>query len=70
MSAYKPEILVNGTWSRNGCTFQTYEEALASAKHIYSRWMLAEDFRAAESDETPNYEWTDSGLKLLKPANT
>lgn len=39
----------------NNTAFATREEAEIAAKGIYSRWMLAVDWRVDESDEPVNY---------------
>ena len=58
--SWAPEVMVNGsgdTWSRNGLRFATKEEAESSAMNLALRWLLVEDFRAAEADEPVNYRW-------------
>ena len=68
--SWKPEISTDGgkTFSQNAQTFATKEEAEIMARDIFSRWMLATDYRAAESDEPVNYrleELADGGRMLL-----
>jgi len=45
---WKPEVFVEGKWSRNGVTFATEPEALASARELMDRWMNVKDARAVE----------------------
>lgn len=56
--SWKPELQVAGEdgWHTNNLCFATKEEAEASAKDIYGRWMSATGWRAAESDEPVNYK--------------
>ena len=54
--SWKPEVLVNGKWSRNGLVFATKEEAERSAHDLMNRWTLVEDCRAVEVDEIVNYK--------------
>ena len=56
--SFKPEISTDGgkTFGQNAQVFATREEAEAMARDIFSRWMLATDYRVTESDEPVNYE--------------
>ncbi len=63
--SYKPEILVEGEWCPNGIVFNTIEETLEYAKDLYTRWMMAEDFRAVPSTENVNYHYTLGTLTSL-----
>ena len=45
---WKPEVFVEGKWSRNGLVFATEAEALASARELMDRWMNVRDARAIE----------------------
>lgn len=60
--SWKPEVKVDGQWSRNGLVFETKEEAEANAKDLFRRWILVQDFRAVEVDEPVNYQWVDGKL--------
>jgi len=53
--SWKPEVEVDGQFSRNALVFATKEEAEASAKDLFNRWMLTTDWRAVEVDEPVNY---------------
>lgn len=53
--SWKPEVLVNGEWGLNGMAFETKPEAEAWAKDLLNRWYSANDFRAVESEDVPNY---------------
>ena len=45
---YKPEVEVDGKWYDNALEFDTYLEALDSAKSLYHRWTLTTGYRAKE----------------------
>jgi hypothetical protein len=45
---WKPEVFVEGGWSRNSLVFRTEAEALASANELAWRWVNVEDTRAVE----------------------
>lgn len=66
--SWKPEVLVQGTWSRNGVAFTTRTEALASARDLMGRWLLVEDCRAVESDEPVNYAIVDGVMHCVEKA--
>ena len=54
--SWKPAIKTPGDdWSYNAQRFSTKEEAELMAKDIFSRWMLAIDYAAHESDDPVNY---------------
>jgi hypothetical protein len=55
-------VYVGGGWAGNGLRFATYEESQASARDLYLRWTLCEDYRSDTSDDKVNYVW-DNGLK-------
>ncbi len=65
--SFKPEISTDGgkTFGQNAQVFATREEAEAMARDIFSRWMLATDYRVTESDEPVNYEIKDNVLKSV-----
>ena len=66
-NSYKPEVLVDGTWSCNSLRFATAKEAEASAHELMSRWFVAEDGRAGTSDDAVNYRFdfgTNSNVRL------
>jgi hypothetical protein len=60
-------VYVGGGWAGNGLRFATYEEARASARDLYLRWALCEDYRSDPSDDEVNYVW-DNGLKEVQNA--
>lgn len=62
--SFKPMIqTANGTkYYANSTAFATREEAEASAKDIFNRWMLATDWRVDESDEPVNWAIIDGVL--------
>lgn len=57
--SWKPEVLVDGSWSSNSLRFATREEAESSAKELMSRWFAPIDSRAVESDDPVNYLFVD-----------
>lgn len=59
--SWKPEVFVEGKWSRNGLVFETQEEAERNAKDLMIRWTMVEDSRATESDQPVNAKYTDAG---------
>lgn len=66
--SYKPAVKVVGNgdkWAYNALRFETREEALASAQDLMTRWMLAIDFDAHESDDPVNYRLVDGTLERL-----
>lgn len=61
--SWKPAIKTSGEeYSLNGQAFETKEEAETMAKDIFSRWMLATDYKAIESDEPVNYKLENNVL--------
>lgn len=60
--SWKPEVLVQGKWSRNGLVFETEAEARDNARDLMMRWFLVDDSRAVEVDETVNYRYIGGGL--------
>lgn len=68
MSNWKPEISTDGgkTFCQNAQVFATYEEARTMAADIFSRWLLATDYRAVESNEPVNYRLIDNKLEPVK----
>ncbi len=64
--SWKPEVEVNGQWSRNALVFATQEEAAESARELFSRWILTTGYRAVEIDEPVNYALVDGALVAVK----
>lgn len=65
--AWKPEVFVEGKWSRNGLVFATKEEAEDNALSLMWRWTLVQDSRAVEVDEPVNYRWLPGvGLQAVE----
>lgn len=60
--SWKPEVEVNGQWSRNALVFETQEEAETSARELFGRWMLTTGYRAVEVDEPVNYSLVNGEL--------
>jgi hypothetical protein len=65
--SWKPEVEVEGKYSRNGLVFATEEEAKANARNLMNRWMAVTDYRAVEVDEPVNYKWINGGLEAITP---
>ena len=65
--SWKPAIKTSGEeYSLNAQAFETKEEAEAMAKDIFSRWMLATDHKAVESDEPANYRIINGALEPIQ----
>ena len=64
--SWKPEVEVDGQWSRNALVFATQEEAAKSARELFGRWMLTTGYRAVEVDEPVNYALIDGALVAVK----
>ena len=65
--SWKPAIKTSGEdFHLNGQTFETKEEAEHMAKDIFSRWMLATDHKAVESDDPANYRITNGVLEPIQ----
>ena len=66
--SFKPEISTDGgkSFSQNAQVFATREEAEAMARDIFSRWMLATDYRASETTDPVNYRLIDNKLEPVK----
>lgn len=56
--SWRPEVTADssGKWSSNALRFRTELEAYQSANDLAQRWTLVRDWRAAPSDDEPNYE--------------
>ena len=66
--SFKPEVMTDSTgkWYSNALRFATEAEAISSAHDLAMRWMLVRDYRAAPSDDPPNYTWIDGiGLQRI-----
>ena len=65
MSNYRPEISTDGgkSFGQNAQVFATKEEAETMARDIFSRWMLATDYRATETEDPVNYRLIDNKLE-------
>ena len=61
--AWKPEVFVQGKWSRNGLVFATEQEAKRSADDLMGRWTMVDDTRAVEVDEPVNYRIVDNRVE-------
>lgn len=66
--SWKPEVEVNGQWSRNALVFATEEEAETFARELFDCWMLITGYRAVEVDEPINYALIDGQLVAVKEA--
>ena len=68
--SFKPEVSTDGgkSYDQNNLAFATEAEALASAKDLFNRWMLATDYRATESDQPVNYAIKDNVMMAVEVA--
>lgn len=66
--SFKSEISTDGgkSFSQNAQVFATREEAEAMARDIFSRWMLATDYRVTETEDPVNYRLIDNKLEPVK----
>lgn len=55
MTNWRPEVKVEGKWSKNQIVFATEGEALKRAKHMEAVWTLVTDHRATETLDPVNY---------------
>jgi hypothetical protein len=62
--SYRPMVYVGGGWAGNGLRFATYEESQASARDLYLRWTLCEDYRSDQSDDEVNCVREDSAKEV------
>jgi hypothetical protein len=60
--SWKPEVFVEGKWSRNGLVFATQKEAEENAADLMMRWFAVQDSRAVEVDEPVNSTYRDRQL--------
>lgn len=65
--SFKPEISTDGglSFHQNALVFATREEAEASARDTFGRWMLATDWRVTESDQPANYQIVDGVMSAV-----
>lgn len=60
---WKQEVLVSGTWSRDGVVWPDEASAMSAGHDLLMRWFVPTDHRAVEVDEEPNrptwYEWVN-----------
>jgi hypothetical protein len=59
---WKPEVFVEGKWSRNSLVFATQDEAERNARDLFMRWTMCSDSRAVEEpNAVVNYRYTPEG---------
>lgn len=58
--AWKPEVFVQGEWSRNTLVFATEKEATDYARDLHWRWTLCRDYRAVQVEAEVTHEWSES----------
>jgi hypothetical protein len=63
--SFKPQVFVDNEWAGNALAFATKEEAETSAKDLFSRWMLCQDWRVVESNEAVNYQIVDNVMSAV-----
>ena len=66
--SFKPEISVDGglSFHQNNLAFATKEEAEASARDTFGRWMLATGWQVVESDQPVNYQIVDGVMSPVQ----
>jgi hypothetical protein len=69
--SYKPEVIADssGEWCGNGLRFATRKEAAENVFDLSMRWTGVRDTRVVESDEAPNYTYTDGRLRAIENAS-
>lgn len=66
---WKPELKTGNSWGRNGLTFATREEAEASARDTFMRWLGADDHRAVEVEWAhPSHRYVDGKVVPISTA--
>ena len=68
MKSWKPEVFVQGKWSRNALVFATEAEAFSAACALMDRWILVDDARAVEVDEPVRHAWVNGEVKHVEQA--
>lgn len=63
--SYKPEVKVDGQFHSNNLVFASKTEAFDYAQDLFHRWTLCSDYRAVESDETPNHTYIMGRLEAI-----
>jgi hypothetical protein len=65
--SFAPQVKTGAAseWAGNALRFATREEAEANVANLMQRWMLVTDTRVVESDDPPNYRWTEAGLAAV-----
>lgn len=52
---WRSEVLVDGTWSRDGVVWPDESSAQSAGNNLLARWMVPTDYRSVEvKDEEPN----------------
>lgn len=69
--SYKPEIQTYGdqNYYSNATRFATHEEAKWAAQDIYSRWLLATDWRVVESTDPVNRRIKNGVMESVSDQN-
>src|SRR5260370_11233183 len=65
--SYKIEVIADnsGEWVGNGVRLRTKAEAEAYGPNLANRWLEVREWRVSESDEAPNYSFTNGELTHL-----
>jgi hypothetical protein len=68
--SYAPEVIADssGKFFGNALRFATHDEAEANVRDLAMRWFAVRETRVVESDDEPNYQWIDGGLRLIVKA--
>ena len=63
--SYAPEVIADssGKWCGNGLRFATRQEAEQNVFDLSMRWFAVRETRVVESEEVPNYTYTDRKLR-------
>lgn len=66
-NSYAPQVSTDtsGKFYGNALRFATKAEAEANVHDLMMRWFMVIDTRVVESDDPPNYRWTDDGIARI-----
>jgi hypothetical protein len=69
MSSYAAYVILPGEApATNALRFPTYQEADSYGFDLLTRWFAPEDYEVRQTEDKPNYRWTDQGAKRIDHA--
>lgn len=65
--SWKPEVIADSSskWCGNGLRFATKQEAEDNVRALAGRWIAVRQTRVVESDEPPNYRFSNGKLTAI-----